>query len=54
MVGMTTMVENLRSSLQEVFCKKQNSQENTCVRVSFLIKLYVLSLQQALQLKKRE
>ena len=36
-----------RSSLREVFCKKvflkisQNLQENTCARVSFLIKLQV-------------
>ena len=36
-----------RSSRPEVFCKKsvlrilQNSQENTCVRVSFLIKIFI-------------
>ena len=41
----------VRSSRPEVFCKKkfleilQNSQENTCPRVSFLIKLQVSGLQ---------
>ena len=42
----------LQKQPPEVFCKKpmfleisQNSQENTCARVSFLIKLQALSLQ---------
>ena len=39
------MTETLRNSRPDVFCKKvfleisQNSQKNTCARVSFLIKL---------------
>ena len=39
------MIADDRSSRPEVFCKKvllkisQNSQENTCAKVSFLIKL---------------
>ena len=39
------MTETLRSNRPDVFCKKvfleisQNSQKNTCARVSFLIKL---------------
>ena len=44
-------VTNIRSSRPEVFCKKvlleilQKSQENTCARVYFLIKLQALGLQ---------
>ena len=35
-----------RNSLQEVFCKNDvNSQENTCAKVSFLIKLHASGLQ---------
>ena len=43
-----SVFSKVSSSLQEVFCKKgvpktlQNSQENTCARVSFLIKLQAL------------
>ena len=46
------LIQNpVRSSRLEVFCKKlflkisQNSQENTCVRVSFFTKLPALGLQ---------
>ena len=51
------MILRYRSSRPEVFCKKkvfleilQNSQENTCIRVSFLIKFPALP---ASLLKKR-
>ena len=48
------LLEIPRGSRSEVFCKKlllkisQNSQENTCARVSFLIKLQVLLLKKRL------
>ena len=43
--GLTLHITIWRSSRQEVYCKRvflefsQNSQENTCATVSFLIKL---------------
>ena len=44
------MTETLRNNRPDVFCKKvfleisQNSQKNTCARVSFLIKLQASGL----------
>ena len=49
---------HFRSSRAEVFCKNvflelsQNSQENTCARASFLVKLHTSSLQLYFILKK--
>ena len=43
-----------RCSVKKVFLKNsQNSQENTCARVSFLIKLQTLGVRPATLLKKR-
>ena len=43
-----------RCSLKKVFLQiSQNSRENTCARVSFLIKLQALSLRPATSLKKK-
>ena len=48
---MDTMINHKKQKQPEVFCEiSQNSEENTCARVSFLIKLQILDLK--LYLKK--
>ena len=47
----TTLIETTEAATRGVLCKKvileisQNSQENTCARISFLIKLQALGLE---------